>query len=168
MPIDPLTLSMIASTAMSASGSIMSGKAKKKLAQEQVAQKKRASAELDVRKNINKQAIGTAAQAQRAEIVSGVVSSGFTADSTSSMEFLNQSLAREFQEYSNLEREVEYEKATLKAEAASILKGGESAQKASYFEAGSSILGGVNSFLDAGGMAGMKTRVNNSYGLKEV
>ncbi len=160
--MDPLTLAMLGSTALSVFGSMSAGKAEKRAAYDQAKLKDSAAAETRTRAIINKRSLATKALAERSEAVQNITSSGFTADS--SLSLLNASFENEMLAKMNIDRETEYEVAMLKAEADSLRRSGKAAQSAGMLRAGGSILSGASGFMEAGGIEGMKTRMNKAYG----
>lgn len=161
--MDPLTLAMLGSTALSTFGSIKAGKAEKQAAYDQAKLKEASAREMKTRALINKRALGDKAQQERGEVVQNITSSGFTADS--SLSFLNASLHNELLAQRNIDRETDYEVAILNAEAASLRKSGKASQTAGILRGGGSILSGVSAFQQAGGYTGMENRMIDSYGI---
>jgi hypothetical protein len=116
--MDPVTISMLASTALSAGGSVMGGIAQAKAAREQAAQKQRVSREILARAEINKRTRTIQGQQERAQVGVQTAGAGLTVDSATPL--LEASLAEEIENKLNIDREAKYEADTLRSEAGSL------------------------------------------------
>lgn len=121
---------MAIGSALSAGGSIAGGFSSAKAAKAQAKEKMLTANEILVRANINKRARELQGQQERATIGSGIMSSGFTQESSMSM--INASLANEIEDKLNIEREAAWSSEAYKREAGALRK-----------EAKASILGGL-------------------------